>query len=185
MIPGVEGCFRLMKQYQMLENIKAHSIVVAKVAHLIARSLLNKGVALSLDKVTAGALLHDIGKTASLKMGGDHAAMGREICLENELEDIADIVGEHVILKNADLNGRYSEKEIVYYADKRVNHDRIVNLGDRLIYILERYGGNEKNLKERIKKNFEFCKAVERKLFRDLDFGPEALAGLAEKEILE
>ena len=114
MIPGVEGCFRLMEQYQMLENIKAHSIVVAKVAHLIGRSLLNKGVALSLDKVTAGALLHDIGKTASLKMGGDHAAMGREICLENELEDIADIVGEHVILKNADLNGKYSEKYYIY-----------------------------------------------------------------------
>ena len=45
-----------MEKYQMLDNIKAHSLVVANVAHLLARSLLNAGIFISLEKVIAGAL---------------------------------------------------------------------------------------------------------------------------------
>ena len=36
MIPSVEQCFELMKKYGMLDNIRAHSIVVEKVAAIIA-----------------------------------------------------------------------------------------------------------------------------------------------------
>ena len=71
------------------------------------------------------------------------------------LSEIADIVGEHVRLKNYELNGSYSEKEIVFYSDKRVNHDRIVSLEDRLAYILERYGKDNEERCRAIKTNFE------------------------------
>ena len=71
----------------MLENIKAHSIVVAKVAHLIARGLLDAGLDISLEKTTAGALLHDIGKTASLNSDENHAEIGQQICLQNHLDE--------------------------------------------------------------------------------------------------
>ena len=54
--------------------------------------------------------------------------------------EIAPIVGEHVRLKNYHLNGAFSEKEVVYYADKRVKHDRVVTLKERQDYIIERYG---------------------------------------------
>ena len=141
MIPNIKECLYLMDQYQMLQNIKAHSLVVARVAHLIARSLDDAGCMISIEKVTAGALMHDIGKTSSLESGRDHSEIGRQICLENSLDEIADIVGEHVRLKAYDLNDGFSEKEIVFYSDKRVNHDRIVSLEERLAYILERYRG--------------------------------------------
>ena len=38
MIPSVEQCFVLMERYDMLENIRAHSMVVERVASVIARS---------------------------------------------------------------------------------------------------------------------------------------------------
>jgi len=171
-----------MDKYRMLENIKAHSIVVTKVAHLIALGLRDASLDISIEKVVAGALLHDIGKTPSLGTGQDHSEIGRQLCLENHLYETASIVAEHVRLKNYNLNGDYSEKEIVYYSDKRVNHDRIVRLEDRLTYILERYGKKQESICKAIRMNFELCKRVEKKLFKKLTFSPESLADLAENE---
>ncbi len=182
MIPSIEVCFRLMDKYEMLEHIKAHSLVVAKVAHFLTRTLLGAGIDISIEKATAGALMHDIGKTASLKSGQDHTEIGRQICLENNLYEIADIVGEHVRLKSYNLNGRFSEKEIVFYSDKRVNHDRIVGLEDRLAYILKRYGRNHEELCNAIRANFDLCEEVETKLFNKLDFSAARLARLAGDE---
>ena len=171
-----------MDRYRMLENIKVHSIVVAKVAHLIARGLRDAGLDISIEKATAGALIHDIGKTGSLNSSEDHSETGRRVCLENDLHEIADIVGEHIILKNYNQNGKFSEKEIVYYADKRVNHDRIVGLEERLAYIIGRYGKNQAELCRAIAMNFELCKKVEKKLFGKLKFSPESLRDLANDE---
>ncbi len=182
MIPSIATCFELMDKYHMLENIKAHSIVVTKVARVITVGLRNAGLDISIEKVVAGALLHDIGKTSSLGTGKDHSEIGRQICLENHLDETASIVAEHVRLKDYSPNGNYSEKEIVFYSDKRVNHDGIVSLEDRLTYILERYGKNKEGLCLAIRMNFELCKRVEKKLFKKLTFNPESLAALVENE---
>jgi putative nucleotidyltransferase with HDIG domain len=182
MIPSIEACFRLMDKYQMLGHIKAHSLVVARIAHLLARVLRDVGFDISVEKAVAGALLHDIGKTVSLESSKDHSEIGRQICLQNNLEEIADIVGEHVRLKNYNLNGNYSEKEVVFYADKRVNHDKIVSLEERLDYILGRYGRDQEELRSAIRENFELCKKVERKLFSELNFSIASLPHLAKNE---
>ena len=183
LIPTNEECFLLMEKYQMLDHIKAHSLVVANVAGLLSKSLLNAGVSISIKKVIAGALLHDIGKTPSLKSGHDHSELGRQICLDNNLEELADIVGEHVRLKNYELNCSYSEKEIVFYSDKRVNHDKIVSLEERLAYILERYGKDDEERCRAIKTNFAHCRKVEKKLFGKLMLSAERVAELARNEI--
>lgn len=178
MIPSVEECFRLIEKYGMLDNIMAHSVVVEKIAGIIARGLRNAGVDISLKKVTAGALMHDIGKTICLKTGGDHAAVGKEICIQNNLDDITEIVAEHVRLISHKPDGAISEKEIVYYADKRVNHDVVVSLEERLKYLFKRYGKHKEYIRKLIKENFDLCEEVEKKIFAKLDFGPEELAGM-------
>ncbi len=175
-IPSVDKCFNLMDVYSMLPNIRAHSIIVARVAYLLAMNLEKAGILLSTEKVIAGALLHDIGKTLCLNTNEDHAVKGREICLAEKLDDIADIVAEHVILKSYDLESDPNEKAIVYYADKRVNHDVVVDLGQRLEYILNRYGRENENLKKRIKENYAQCVALEKKMFSLLDFQPSDVA---------
>jgi uncharacterized protein len=180
MIPTVRECFVLMAKYGMLENIKAHSIMVEKVATLLARNLADAEEKLCLDIVTSGALLHDIGKTLCLNSSEDHAKKGKEICLENQLHEIADIVAEHIILAGYDPNCPVSEKELVYYADKRVNHDKIVSLEERIEYLLTQYGRNQQWIHQRIRDNFRQCEEVEKKIFSKLSFKPDALAQLIE-----
>ncbi|MFZ0447642.1 MAG: HD domain-containing protein [Desulfatiglandaceae bacterium] len=176
MVPSIKTCFRLMAEYEMLDNIREHSIVVAKIAALLARGLQKAGESVELKKVIAAALMHDIAKTSCLKNGKDHAEEGRKICLQNNLEEIAPIVAEHVILKTYLIDGRFSEKEIVYYADKRVNHHSVVSLEERLRYIIERYGGKGNGRREAIERNFALCKKIEAALFRLLPFSPEELS---------
>ena len=185
MIPSVNACFYLMDRYEMLDNIKAHSIIVTKVARIISRELMESGFAISFEKVTAGALLHDIGKTSALKSGGDHSEIGRRICLDNNLEEIAEIVAEHVILKDDCNNNRFSEEMIVYYSDKRVNHDKIVSLDQRLKYILRRYGRDDEVVCRAIMNNFERCRRIEKRIFRQLSFGPQEISLLAEDEFVK
>ena len=182
MTRSLKTCLQLMDEYDMLENIRVHSFVVARVAHLIARGLRRAGVQVSIGLVTTGALMHDIGKTPSLENGLDHSEIGRQICIDNHLFEVADIVGEHVRLKDYHLDGEYCEKEIVYYADKRVNHDRIVSLEERQAYILERYAGGQERLRSRIRDNFQLCARVEKKLFKKLGFSPESVPRLASNE---
>ena len=171
-IPNVKECLDLMEQYHMLPNIKEHSIVVTRVAEIITSSLITVGHKLSLDKVIAGALLHDIGKTACLDNEDDHAAKGIEICRAHKLEPIADIVEEHVILRNYSPGNNFAEKEIVYYADKRVNHNQVVSLEERLAYILERYGLDNVVRRQAIKRNYALCQELEKKIFSLLPFEP-------------
>ena len=176
MVPTVDQCLSLMEKYGMLENIRAHSVVVEKVASLLAQSLRQVGEHLVLEKVTAGALMHDIAKTECLRTKEDHAEKGKEICLDHRFYEIADIVGEHVVLSVFDSNHAVREEEIVYYADKRVNHDVVVSLEERLAYLLDHYGRGREPLRERIRKNFNLCKAVEKKIFSRLPFQPEEVA---------
>lgn len=178
MIPSVAECFQLMNKYEMLENIKEHSVIVARVAGYIVKEMQAAGKDISMDLTLAAALLHDIAKTPSLNSSEDHAQKGRELCLSHEFYEIADIVGEHVVLANGVPQSCCKEKEIVYYADKRVLHDKVVSLDERLEYILERYGNNDTRLYHLIEKNFMNCRLVEEKIFNILDCQADDISDL-------
>ena len=185
MIPTISECLKTMDEYQMLDNIKAHSIAVTKVAFLIASFLSKKGADISIKKVIAGALLHDIGKTESLKTGKDHVEIGVSICIKKGFYEIVDLVSEHVILKYFDENAPYTEKEIIYYSDKRVNHDKIVSLEERLRYIIERYSRGNRIMEHYIRENFALCRRVEKKLFKELPFTPSELSEIAQRIVFD
>jgi uncharacterized protein len=183
-IPTREQCLALMDQYGMLANIRAHSLLVTNVAEEILNGLMEKNESrISLPEkelVLAGALLHDIAKTICLQQDCLHAQKGRDICLEHGYPAISEIVCEHVLLKEFSperyAQGIFYAKEIVYYADKRVCHDTIVSIEERLAYILERYGNNDEERFQRIKDNFKRCRILEDNLFSRIHFAPEELA---------
>jgi len=179
-IPTEKECYDLMDQYRMLDNVREHSIAVAEIVRAISHGLLTSGVQISVDKAVAGALLHDIAKTQCLQTGGDHAALGRQICLQHHLDEIADIVAEHIWLKSYSLDGVYYEKEIVYYGDKRVLHTSVVSLDERMHDIIDRYGRNDSRLTQLVRMNFNVCQGIEKKLFKRLNFGPEQLADMVQ-----
>ncbi len=180
-IPDLGQCIRLMEQYRMLDNIRHHSLVVARVADQIVRDLGKSGTDVLPERrlVIAGALLHDIAKTPCLDSSCEHAQVGAEICMEHGFPEVAGIVAEHVILRDHDPEryaaGVFTAGEIVYYADKRVRHTEIVDLDQRLAYILDHYGRGDPRLHRLIRENFQRCVELERHLFRALAMPPDHL----------
>ncbi|MFP4036266.1 MAG: HD domain-containing protein [Desulfobacteraceae bacterium] len=172
MIPSVEKCLEVIREVGMPEHILEHSLMVERVARVLCLAHLEKGVPLSLEKASAGALLHDIAKAECLHSDRDHAEVGGEICSSKGFWEIAEIIAEHVRLSNYTPDGPVTEKEIVYYADKRVNHNRVVSLDERLSDLIVRYAGGSEEAAARIQKNFRLCRDLERKLFSGLNFGP-------------
>ena len=171
-----------MDQYDMLPNIRQHSLMVARIADLLVTGLQGRVNGQSLPDrqlCVSGGLLHDIAKTHCLDGSCDHARAGAEICLQHGYPEIAQIVEEHVILKDHDparyRKGAFTAREIVYYADKRVRHDEVVTLEERLDYIIEHYGNNDALRHKLIRSNFNQCRQLEDFLFKHLDFSPGQL----------
>ncbi|PIE72025.1 MAG: metal-dependent phosphohydrolase [Deltaproteobacteria bacterium] len=183
--PSIERCLALMEDFGMYQNIRRHSCMVARTAEILYRGLVNAAKAAPLPDrqlVIAGALLHDIAKTKCLEEGCRHAEVGRDICNDLGLPFIAEIVANHVTIadfKDEEYRqGKFGAIELVFYADKRVNHDQVVSLDERLAYILDKYSQNKAVRKAHILKNFEQCRTIERHIFAFVDFAPEDVRGL-------
>lgn len=144
MYPNRKTCLKMMDHYDMLPNIKDHSILVADLAIIIGRELNKKSSELDLDLIEAASLLHDITKTESIKTGESHCKSGGKLLKNLGYQRIAEIVEQHVLPDK--IEGNVSEEEVVCYADKRILHDKIVSIDERFEYLLERYGKNEKSV---------------------------------------
>ena len=170
--PSEDECLKLIKKYEMLPNIVAHSIQVKNVAEAIYNQLTDKEK-ISIELLIAAALLHDIAKTKSiLENDLRHDLTGGEMLRELGLDEIAVIVENHVVLHGFDPEGLLSEKEIIYYADKRVMHDVIVNIDTRIDDLVKRYGRTEK-IKDMILNNKKFVLQLEDKIQRHMDINIE------------
>lgn len=151
-----------MAKYAMLPNIVEHSMQVMRVSLAIIDNL-KSGVSVNRDLVAAAALLHDITKTRSFITKERHDASGAELLRELGFAHIAEIVEQHVIIHNLNLQGTLEEREIVYYADKRVLHDTIVTIDERVNDIIRRYGTAEE-IRNLILHNRSQVLIVERKI---------------------
>ena len=181
-IPTVKQCLAWIQQYEMLENIRNHSFLVARVAEALIDGLRRTHKISQLadrNLVIAGALMHDIAKTQCIKTGCNHAQVGQQICIELGYAELGELVAEHVVLTHFTPElysaGIFGAKELIYYADKRVRHDKIVPLSSRLSYILERYGCGDPHKEALIRKNFSLAVELESYLFNYLDFPENAL----------
>ena len=183
-IPTVNQCLEFFDRYRMLDNIQVHSLIVAQVAGTLVDGLAAAGKTenqpTNRRQVIAGALLHDIAKSICLEDGRRHAEVGRQICRDLDFAEIGEIVFEHVVLSRFTLElyrrGIFGAKELVFYADKRVCHDQVVSLADRLDYIITRYGNSDPTRIGLIRRNFQQTLLFEKLLFQFLDFSPAELA---------
>lgn len=161
-IPSRAECDELMVRYSMLQNIMEHSIQVMNVSLAIIDNL-KSAVPVNRDLVIAAALLHDITKTKSLKTKEHHDASGGALLRELGFQRTAEIVEQHVVIHNLNLTGRLEEREVVYYADKRVLHHTIVTIEERMDDLIQRYGTGEE-MRKQILQNKIQALAVERKI---------------------
>lgn len=182
-IPDKEECFRLIHEMRMMDHIVAHSIQVSRVALFLTDHLAKRNGGLNRELIRASALLHDITKTRSFETGENHAATGEDFLRERGYGEVARIVGQHVRLDRYMTTGSPTETEIVNYADKRVLHDKVVPLRERLDYILEKYGKGPEIL-ARIRQTWEKTNELESKIFRGLPFLPHEIDAFLSEESL-
>jgi len=174
-IPTTLQCRRIMVQMQMPAHILAHSQQVARVALWLCDRLNAEACRLDRDLIESAGLLHDITKARSFTTGEDHAASGQSYLTGLGFAEVGRIVAQHVKLDRFDPLAPITAAEIVNYSDKRVLHDRIVSLDERMAYILARYGGDDPVRRRRISSLWQESRALEAKLFDGLDCGPEAI----------
>ncbi len=156
----------------MLPNIREHSFRVMLVADFLGQALSAAGFELHLPLISAGALLHDLGKTACLGTANNHAHFGADILASLGYPELAQVVLEHVRLVEGVADPRpLREAEVVNYADKRVLHTRVVTLADRFADLEVRYGRTPE-ARARIAAMAVRTQALEEKLFASLDLTP-------------
>jgi len=142
-VPSDQACFTLWDKYDMLPNIRRHSLLVAHVATTLAARAAEAGLGVRVPEVRAGALLHDIAKTYCVRHGGSHAQVGAAWAVaETGNYAIAQGVMMHVWWPwpLPEGPGICTLPFFVIYADKRVRHDACVTLEERYEDLLERYG---------------------------------------------
>ena len=156
----------------MLPHIREHSFRVMEVARFLGEALAEAGFDLHLPLVTAGALLHDLGKTACLGTLNNHAELGAGILEELGYPQVAQVVREHVYIDGSIRDPRpLREAEVVNYADKRVLHEAVVTLAARFADLKVRYGRTPEAL-ARIQATEIRTRALEDRLFAPLRLTP-------------
>jgi uncharacterized protein len=175
--PSRESCYRLIYGMKMLDHIVAHSLQVCRVSNLLTNLFEARSIPLNRELVQASTLLHDITKTRSFETGENHAETGARLLEELGYPEVGRLIGQHVRLDAYPESGRPTEAEIVNYSDKRVLHDKIVSLTERMEYILEKYG-DEPEKRERILWLSEKTRLMEARLFSVLRISPLDLEDL-------
>lgn len=147
-VPDYDYCSHLWDVYDMPQHIRNHCTQVARVALTVAELINKNGAELEIPLVLAGAMLHDIAKIYTIRNGGSHAQIGASIVVrETNHRRISQMVLHHVYWPWAvdTDNDWILPALIIGYADKRVRHDKIVSLSDRLDDLLIRYGSTERS----------------------------------------
>jgi uncharacterized protein len=176
-LPSIAECLELMDTHRMLPNIREHSFQVMQVAAFLGEALAEAGFNLFLPLVTAGALLHDLGKTACLGTLNNHAEYGAGLLEGLGYPHVAQVVREHVHLHDDIDSSSVREAELVNYADKRVLHDQVVTLEARFADLKIRYGRTPEAL-VRINATETRSRALEDKIFASLSLTPSNLLNL-------
>jgi HD superfamily phosphohydrolase YqeK len=158
-LPTHKECLAIIEAHHVPPHIVSHSMIVAKLAVFLARKLKEKGESVDLNHTESACLLHDIVRVCDIKEL-DYSRIGRPITAEDKEkwhqlqtkyqeiphEDAAyDILKERypalaLTIKKHRYTALLDEKEkpatweekLLYYADKRVMHDKIVSLDERL-----------------------------------------------------
>ncbi|MCK5695231.1 MAG: HDIG domain-containing protein [Desulfobacula sp.] len=181
-IPSKTECFKLINKMNMMDHIIDHSVMVSNITLFLTQKLKEYSSDLDIRLATSAALLHDITKTRSFDTNESHSDTGGLLLTELGYPEIGNIVRQHVLLDAFENDIPVSEQEIVNYSDKRVLHDKVVPLAERLEYIKVRYG-THKEFKDKIQIMWTQAMNLENKIFLHLDITPDQLSGCVTQEI--
>jgi len=175
-------CFKLIKTMDMMDHIIDHSVMVSNVTLFLCHELKKNSAQINAELAVSAALLHDITKTRSFSTRENHSETGGGLLTDMGYPEVGSIIRQHVILDSYAADSPVSEQEIVNYSDKRVLHDRVVSLDERLEYIRLRYGKTDE-FESRIRIMSQNTVGLENKIFSHLSFSPDQLSAHITNEI--
>lgn len=158
-LPTRQECFKIIKEYYVPEHILRHSLAVGRLVVFLAERLKEKGIAVDVELVEKASLLHDIARVCDFKeldyskfnqtvskedkakwqqlrekyKNTSHEIAAYDI-LKEKYPQVALTIKRHRYMALLDEKERPDtwEEKLVYYADMRVMHDKIVPLRQRL-----------------------------------------------------
>jgi uncharacterized protein len=159
-IPTIPQCYEILKQCRTPAHIVRHCEVAAELAVEIAKKHSAKGTNVDVDFVHRACLLHDI-----LRLNGKGHEEDAYQFLKNDYPELAAAIRKHAYksLLDDELRPGTIEEKIVYYADKRVMHDKVVPLRQRL------EDGHRRNSPDGCKKTTEYIDSLIAELEKELD----------------
>jgi HD superfamily phosphohydrolase YqeK len=192
-----------MDEFGVPLHIRKHSLAVARLGVFLAEKLKEKGISVDVGLVDRACLLHDISRICDLEESGydrslqaitdEDRAKWRQLrakfpkschedaafaLLRDAYPELALAVKRHryaALLDEKDKPVTWEEK-IVYYADKRVMHDRIVPLKERLEEA-HRRNAPQRSSADRGRLNTERIDAaifeLERQIFNKIGLDPD------------
>lgn len=134
--PDLEECEAMLEAALTPEPVRRHCRAVAGLATVIAERLAAQGLAVDVDVVRAGALLHDIAKGHP-----HHAELGAALVRGLGFPEVAAVVERHMQL-NLVVEAVPDERAIVFLADKLIKEDRRITLDARFAGGLGRFAGD-------------------------------------------
>ena len=163
----------IIKKFRVPENIVKHMEKVARIALFLGTKLKNKGEKVDLKLLKAASRLHDIFKLCDFKAidrafqkntfsmedekfwgkmikkhhKDGHIKTAYDYFIKTGEPVIAEIIKKHDYLspvspKKEERPSKWEEK-LLYYADKRILHDKLVSIGERIKDGRKRYHGGK------------------------------------------
>jgi len=194
--PDEKECYRLLKEYHIPLILLRHSEQVAYVAKTIAQKFKDSGIDIDVSLVQRSALLHDIARASHFSSyespeeekfwkgvkekykGRRHGEMAYDI-FKQDYPELANIILKHAYGDIVMNPPKTWEEKIVNYADKRVSHDQIVSLKERLREAHERWSKNHEGTRKvrglDIKEVDKLLFDLEAEIFDKIGMKPEEL----------
>ncbi len=204
-LPTRKECLAIIKEHHVPPNIVKHSLTAAKLAVFLAQRLKEKGIVVDVDLVDRACLLHDIVKICNIKeldysrfeqtVTAEDKAIWQQLrekyegipheyaaydVLKDKYPALALTIKKHRyigILNKKEKPNTWEEK-LVYYADMRVMHDKIVPLEERLTDAHKRnvfFYKTEAQSKIITAKVDPLIYSMEKEIFDEIDFNPNQI----------
>ncbi len=156
-LPDYSTCLAWLMERDTPYNILSHIQLVSALAYQLALWLRARGVAVDAVLTQRGAMLHDLAKIDSIRLGkergdqGDHALMAYEILLERNQPVLAEMANRHMPVSHTTPENRQPqtwEQKLVHFADKLAEGSRLVSIEERIAALQQRYPDFAQELEE-------------------------------------
>ncbi len=181
-IPSFVQINQLWQEFPPSHGLSRHVQLVGLTAYLLGQMLYDLGFPVSPILAQRGGLLHDLDKKVWRDSGIPHGEFGAKILEQAGYSMVAEIVHRHQVFTPLTLSTTPEtwEQKLVYLADKYIEKDQFVGLGNRFHHFRSRYPDST----ELFDKVQPLARSMEGEMLKDLGIKQEELYSLLIRKLL-